>query len=72
MEKISQAKREKDIRHARNLAGFTGYWHGIYYLLGTPQVKKLLTRSGKNSIMNSYGYRANTEKPRGHKSTGTH
>ncbi len=37
MERINQAKREKDKRHMENLAGYTGYWHGMYFLLGVYQ-----------------------------------
>lgn len=33
-------KKEKDIRHIKNLTGYSGFWHGMYFLLGVYKPNK--------------------------------
>ena len=50
MEKVrpNLSKIEKDQRHIQNLLGFTGYWHGMYFLLGV--VKKRFPEKIPSSV----------------------
>jgi hypothetical protein len=53
MEKMSIAKKEKDIRHIKNLAGYSGFWHGMYFLLGIAQISH--DKLKKKGLFSKYG-----------------